>query len=260
MENKTSLLKIGNEIVFTQSGIHYEMKPGTVYNVSYDRYGDDVKLVEAPGLQMPNDLYTPVEDVKFMNKVINHYNKSNRTTGVMLTGTKGSGKTVMAKNIAMQSNLPIIVIDKSLRPCFLKTLFNKLENIHVCVIFDEIDKLGNDYDDDYLLQILDGISSSSKHLVIATCNDADDINECLIDRCGRIRYFRTFNEMRPSMIKCILNDRLDDKKKTDSLTDFIIKNFGCISFDNVSSFIEEVNEYPETSYEELFNDMNISQK
>ena len=66
--------------------------------------------------------------------------------------------------------------------------------------------------------------------------------------------------MRPSMIKCILNDRLDDKKKTDSLTDFIIKNFGCISFDNVSSFIEEVNEYPETSYEELFNDMNISQK
>lgn len=37
MENKTSLLKIGNEIVFTQSGIHYEMKPGAVYNVSYDR-------------------------------------------------------------------------------------------------------------------------------------------------------------------------------------------------------------------------------
>lgn len=260
MENKTSLLKIGNEIVFTQSGVHYEMQPGTVYNVSYDRYGEDVKLTEAPALQMPNNLYVPSEDKKFMDKVVNHYNKSDRTTGVMLAGTKGSGKTVMAKNIAMQSNLPIVVIDKSLRPCYLKTLFNKLENIQVCVIFDEIDKLGKDYDDDYLLQVLDGISSSSKHLVIATCNDSDDINDCLLDRCGRIRYYREFDEMRPSMIKCILSDRLNDKKEVDSLTDFIVKNFGVISFDNISSFIDEVNEYPASTYEELFTDMNISQK
>ena len=44
------------------------------------------------------------------------------------------------------------------------------------------------------------------------------------------------------------------------MMDFIIDNFGCISFDNVNSFIEEVNENPKDTFEELFNDMNLSSK
>lgn len=258
--NKAQFLKVGNEIVFAQSGTVYNMQPGTVYNVEYDSYTEDVKLIEAPALKMPENLYITDEDKKFTDKVINHFNKATQTTGVMLAGLKGSGKTVMAKKIAMDSNLPILVIDKALRPCFLKKLFNKLESINMCVIFDEIDKLGEQYDDDYLLQVLDGISSCSKHLVLTTCNDVDAVNECLLDRCGRIRYYKEFDEMSPSLIKCILEDRLNDKTEITPLTDFIVKNFGTVSFDNITSFVDEVNDYPEETYESLFSDMNISQK
>lgn len=260
MENKPQLLKIGENIVFAQHGVDYKMEPNKVYTVDYDRYAEQIKLKEAPDLQLPSNLYTTKEDEKFMKRVLNNFSKSEKSTGVMLAGTKGTGKTVMAKQLALTSNLPIILIDKSLRPCYLKTLFNKLATLSVCVIFDELDKLGEDYDDDYMLQIFDGISSSGKHLIISTCNDTSEVNEYLLDRCSRIRYYKEFEEMSPSMIHSILFDRLNDKEEVKPLTDFIVKNFNCISFDNVASFAEEVNEYPSETFEELFKDMNISSK
>ena len=66
--------------------------------------------------------------------------------------------------------------------------------------------------------------------------------------------------MSNSMIRSILEDKLNDKSEVDTLTDFIINKFGCISFDNVCSFALEVNENPKDTYELLFEDMNLSQK
>ena len=135
MENKPQLLKIGESIVFAQHGVDYQMEPNKVYTVDYDRYAEQIKLKEAPNLQLPSNLYITKEDEKFMKRVLNNFSKSEKSTGVMLAGTKGTGKTVMAKQLALTSNLPIILIDKSLRPCYLKTLFNKLSTLSVCVIF-----------------------------------------------------------------------------------------------------------------------------
>ena len=82
----------------------------------------------------------------------------------------------------------------------------------------------------------------------------------MLDRCGRIRYYREFEEMGPSMISEILTDRLDDKSEVEPLTDFIMANFGLLSFDNIASFADEVNLFPNDTFEELFSDMNISEK
>lgn len=263
MENKTNsvhLLKLGESIVFGKSGVDYELEPGKVYTVKVDHYSDEVSLTIANTLSLPEKLYVTKSDGKFMDKVINTYNNSTKTLGVMLAGTKGTGKTVMAKEIALKSNLPIVTLDNNTHPRFLKQLFSKLQDIPVCVIFDEFDKLGERYDDDQLLQVFDGVSSNGKHLVLLTCNNTDDVNEFMLDRCGRVRYYREFDEMSPSMIQEILEDRLNDKKEVKALTDFIIANFGLVSFDNIASFTDEVNAYPKCSFEELFDDMNISSK
>ena len=66
--------------------------------------------------------------------------------------------------------------------------------------------------------------------------------------------------MSPSMIQAILENRLNDKTEVKPLTDFVIQNFGLISFDNVTAFAEEVNENPNETFESLFEDMNISDK
>ena len=261
MEKK--FLKVGNSInfKFNTEGLECDLTPGMVYNIKVDRYTDAISLEESSGLSLPSKVYCTQRDERFIDKVINSYNLSESGfTGVMLAGLKGSGKTVMAKVIANKSGLPIINIDKNIRPYILRNLVEKLGDTSVCFLFDELDKVLADYDDSVLLQVLDGSDTKGKHMILFTCNDDDEISEYLIDRCSRIRYWRKFDEMSPSLIMEVLNDKLNDKKEVKSLTDFIKDNFEVCSFDNIASFVKEANDYPTVTYEELFEDMNISSK
>lgn len=261
MEKK--FLKVGKSInfKFNTEGLECDLTPGMVYNIKVDRYTDAISLEESSGLSLPSKVYCTQRDERFIDKVINSYNLSEiGFTGVMLAGLKGSGKTVMAKVIANKSGLPIINIDKNIRPYILRNLVEKLGDTSVCFLFDELDKVLADYDDSVLLQVLDGSDTKGKHMILFTCNDDNEISEYLIDRCSRIRYWRKFDEMSPSLIMEVLNDKLNDKKEVKSLTDFIKDNFEVCSFDNISSFVKEANDYPTTTFEELFEDMNISSK
>lgn len=258
--NNNTLLKVGEDIIFASHGIDYKMSSGKVYTVEVDRYTYDIKMHEAPALELPQKMYVLPDDKKFTDKVLTRYKTFEGMTGVMMAGEKGTGKTVLTKYIAMQSKLPILLLDKSFNPSLFKKLFNKLADMEVCIIFDEIDKLGERYDSDYMLQVFDGISASGHHLMLSTCNNTDDVNEYLLDRCGRIRYYKEFEEMGPTMIQTILKDHLDDKKKVNTVTEFIIKHFGLISFDNIVAFADEVNMYANAPLESLFKDMNISEK
>ena len=261
MEKK--FLKVGKSInfKFDTEGLECDLTPGMVYNINVDRYTDAISLEESTGLSLPSKVYCTQRDERFIDKVINSYNLSeNGFTGVMLAGLKGSGKTVMAKVIANKSGLPIINIDKNIRPYILRNLVSMLGDTSVCFLFDELDKVLADYDDSVLLQVLDDSDTKGKHMILFTCNDDDEISEYLIDRCSRIRYWREFDEMSPSLIMEVLNDKLNDKKEVKSLTDFIKDNFEVCSFDNIASFVKEANDYPTTTFEELFEDMNLSSK
>lgn len=256
-------LKVGKNVSFkfNTDGLECDLTPGMVYNIKVDSYTRVVSLEETTPFSMPSKVYYTSRDKRFIDKVINSYKLSeNGFTGVMLSGLKGSGKTIMAKSIANESNLPIINIDKSVRPWALKVLVELLGDTNICFMFDELDKLLEDYDDSALLQILDGADTKGKHMILFTCNNEEYISEYLIDRCSRIRYWRKFDEIPPSLIMEVLNDKLNDKKEVESLTDFIKDNFEICSFDNIASFINEVNNYPTTTFEELFEDMNLTPK
>lgn len=261
MEKK--FLKVGKSInfKFNTEGLECDLTPGMVYSIDIDRYTNAISLEETSGLSLPSKVYCTQRDERFIDKVINSYNLSESGfTGVMLAGLKGSGKTVMAKVIANKSGLPIINIGKNIRPYILGNLVEKLGDTSVCFLFDELDKVLADYDDSVLLQVLDGSDTKGKHMILFTCNDDNEISEYLIDRCSRIRYWRKFDEMSPSLIMEVLNDKLNDKKEVKSLTDFIKDNFEVCSFDNIASFVKEANDYPTTTFEELFEDMNLSSK
>lgn len=256
-------LKVGKNVnfKFNTDGLECDLTPGVVYNIKVDSYTRVVSLEETAPFSMPSKVYCTSRDKRFIEKVLNSYKLSeNGFTGVMLSGLKGSGKTIMAKSIANESNLPIINIDKSIRPWALKVLVELLGDTNICFMFDELDKLLEDYDDSALLQILDGADTKGKHMILFTCNNEEHISEYLIDRCSRIRYWRKFDEMSPSLIMEVLNDKLNDKKEVESLTDFIKDNFEICSFDNIASFINEVNNYPTATFEELFEDMNLTPK
>ena len=263
MENTKKFLKVGDKIIFKASvdGLEYDLEPNKVYTIEINRYTDEANLKVNENFSMPEKIYTTEQDDKFVNKVLNAYKLSNQgTLGVMLSGLKGSGKTLLSKVIATESNLPIIIIDKYVHPKILNNIFKKIGDLEVCILFDEVDKNGEDYDDNYLLRILDGIDNVGKKLMIFTANNGHEINEYMQDRCSRIRYWRDFYELPSSLIYSVLEDKLDNKNEVKSLADFIQENFKCISFDNVLSFVNEVNANPNDTFEELFEDMNLSKK
>lgn len=257
-----NFIKNGNEVKFKQNkpGEEYSLENGKVYKINFNGYGE-VYLDIMPNLIMPKKLYISEQKNKFVQKILNQYKtQDSGVLGVMLSGLKGSGKTVTAKQIAMESNLPIILIDKYIHTRYFKDAVRLLANIPVCIIFDEIDKMGGIANMEDMLSIMDGTDTFGKILFILTCNNERKIDENMKDRCSRIRYWKKFEETPKEVTEEIIKDRLDNKELIETVKNFIEKNFNNSIFDNICAFIDEINLNPNSSLEELFEDMNISSK
>lgn len=254
----SEFIKVGEKIVNKPTGLDYDLINGKVYNLKWDRYNGMSYFEEDGLLSLPAKVYTTKSDDVFIKRVNTYFQKTSKlSTGVMLSGIKGTGKTVMAKVIAKNSNLPIIVVDEDYPTGRINDFFRKFET-PVTIIFDEVDK---HWDTEDLLGWLDGVQTNAKKLVLFTCNNEDRVNDYLKDRCSRVRYIRHFEANdNARFLREILRDKgIAEDKIKDTYT-FIVNNFGLLSIDNILSFIDEKLLFPELSNEEIFNDMNISSK
>ena len=257
MKTTSEFIKYNEQIIPKPLGTDYDLIAGKIYSLNEDKYCDDLYLKEDKDFEFPERYYLNSDDNRFINKVVNTFNNTTKlTTGVLLSGLKGSGKTLMAKKIAVSSNLPIIVVNQNVSANDIEPFFAKI-NTDVCVIFDEIDKY---WSTRYLLGFLDGVKPSCKKLVLCTCNDEDEIDEYLNDRCSRIRYKKSFNCLTKDVIEGIMNDVLTNKEKAKSVTEFIYSAIKVVSYDNVMMFAEEVKNNPDESYETILADMNIEKR
>lgn len=255
----TEFVKNENRVTVKQGGTDYSLEIGRVYNLKMDRY--EGPFLEADGtLELPKKLYVTDKDEAFIKRVTNFFdNHCSNNLGVLLSGLKGSGKTLMSKQIAVEANLPIIVVD----PCFPATQLNDFFlkfNQSVVVLFDEIEK--NDYywETDKLLPFLDGIQKSGKRLIIMTCNNDDNLSEYLKDRCGRIRYVKNFEGISDEMVVNIVKDFIDnDDNYVNKVSSYIIDNVKVRSFDNIISLCKEIQieGYPE-NIDDVIECMNIA--
>lgn len=254
----SEFIKVGEKIVNKPTGLDYDLINGKVYNLKWDRYNGMSYFEEDGLLSLPAKVYTTKSDDVFIKRVNTYFQKTSKlSTGVMLSGIKGTGKTVMAKVIAKNSNLPIIVVDEDYPTGRINDFFRKFET-PVTIIFDEVDK---HWDTEDLLGWLDGVQTNAKKLVLFTCNNEDRVNDYLKDRCSRVRYIRHFEANdNARFLREILRDKgIAEDKIKDTYT-FIVNNFGLLSIDNILSFIDEKLLFPELSNEEIFNDINISSK
>ena len=259
----TNFLKVGDKIMFRPStdGLDYELECGKTYNVKYNRFTGDILFEPARMLTLPSKIYNTEKDVAFIDKITNRYNDINDgVLGVMLSGLKGSGKTVTLKQIALKSNLPIILLDNEFPEHKYKSLFQGLVNTEVCFVFDELDKTNSNFNVGNLLQVMDGMHTVGKKLMLFACNDETKINQFLVDRCSRIRYWKRFEKMSEEAILQVVEDEIKDKDKAKEISIFIYNNFKCISFDNILSFIDEIKAFPNEQLKDLFEDMNLTKK
>lgn len=253
-------IKIGNEIRIRPNleGISYDLINGKVYDLKYNSFEGYGYFIENGDLNMPNKLYKLEEDDKFIERVLTYFNSENsgNTTGIILSGTKGTGKTMLSKRIALESNLPIIVVDTRFPTRVLNKVFNGFTT-PVCIIFDEIEKNDDWWDTKDLLGFLDGVEANAKKLVLMTCNEIDEIDDNVFDRCSRIRYFKKYEANSNSVfVRFMAEDR--EIENIDEVVEFINSRIEVKSFDNIASFLDEVKMFNNIPLEELAKDMNIS--
>ena len=93
---KNEFIKIGEQIIAKPNGADYDLIPGKVYDLSWNRWEDSPIFKENGELNLPKKVYSTKTDDIFKKRIITYFNKANtNTTGVMLAGTKGTGNSVI---------------------------------------------------------------------------------------------------------------------------------------------------------------------
>lgn len=257
MANTHEFLKLGNRVIVKPAGSDYSLIAGKTYDLIYDRF-EGTQLLENGELTLPKKVYKSNKDITFIKRVTNYYNNStDNTVGVMLAGIKGTGKTIMAKELAKESGLPIIIVSPSFPERELTRYFKKFTQ-EVCILLDEVEK---NYDTENMLGFLDGVEKTCRKLVIMTCNSLREVSEYMQDRCSRIRYLRKYTaEANREFVPMIVKDL--EIKNPDKVVEFINNEFKLLSMDNIFSFLREVKLLENTTenYGEIISILNVETK
>lgn len=254
-----NFIKNGNNIVPFPKGLEYELEPGKVYDLLIKTvWGERVTRFTLNGeMNLPPTVYQTKKDKVFIDRVLKNFSSSEKnTTGVLLTGDKGTGKSVTAKILAEKAQLPIIVINPDMEEKYLEEFFKEFDQ-PVCILFDEVDK---NFSTQKMLTFLDGMHKTAKKLVIMTANDESNLSNYIKNRCSRIRYYRHYSMLEDAKEYAELICEAKGIEDKEEVVNFIIKNIKYPSIDNICSFIDEIIFTKEwgLSLKEVLEFMNIN--
>lgn len=194
---------------------------------------------------LPPKLYGNIE--ARADRIINTYRDRPNSTGVLLSGEKGSGKTQLARLVAVkaaeQAGIPCIIINQA---WVGDEFFALIQSVHQeCIIFfDEFEKVYDSNEQKQVLTLLDGVFPSKK-LFLLTCNDKWLINDHMRNRPGRIYYLLDFRGLDDQFILEYCEDALEAKQHIPSIRK-VAKMFSEFNFDMLKAMVEEMNRYGET--------------
>lgn len=182
------------------------------------------------------------------DRIISTFLARDNSTGVLLNGEKGSGKSLLAKTLSIDAaskwGIPTIVINHP----WAGDDFNKLiQDIdQPCVIlFDEFEKVYDRETQEHILTLLDGVFPTKKMFVL-TCNDKFRVDSHMRNRPGRIFYMLDFKGLATEFIREYCEDNLKPNLQTHipRICD-IAMLFDQFNFDMLKAVIEEMNRYDE---------------
>ncbi len=213
----------------------------------------------------PSRLYGVSSD--FVTHVVRTWNHTNANLGVLLTGIRGTGKTVTAQLIADALQLPVLLCQQD--PPGLVEFLNSITQ-EVVVFFDEYEKTFHPADDDKyadpgdkLLTLMDGVfKNESRKLYLLTTNELN-INENFLSRPGRIRYVKSFTNLPAEVVEEIVDDQL--QPEVTHLREAVIEYLSrlqLVTIDLVTCVCQEVNIHQAApdSFGDVFNAQKVDRR
>lgn len=196
-----------------------------------------------------------------VEKVLRGFQAVDRNFGVILSGRKGIGKSLFARQLAIRAKdygLPLILV-----PTYYPGIADFISSIEqeVIVLFDEFEKTfasqENNNPQEEMLPLFDGIDNGKK-LFIITCNEIHKLNSYLLNRPGRFHYHFVLGNPNPDEIKEYMTDKL--KPEYHHLIKKLI-GFSLnvdLTYDVLRAIAFELN--MGYSFEETLMDLNISKE
>lgn len=185
------------------------------------------------------------------DRIINTFKIRPNNLGVVLTGEKGSGKTMLGRMICSElakEGVPTLFINAPLTDGSFFEFLYRIEQ--PCIVFiDEFEKIYDGKQQLPLLTVLDGVFPSKK-LFLLTCNDGFKIDTHFRNRPGRIHYFIEYSGLDANFVKEYCEDNLNNKNHINQVVE-IAGIFQTINFDTLKSLVWEMNAYNENPADAL---------
>jgi broad-specificity NMP kinase len=238
----------GGRLYLSYPAVQEAKLENLVYRVQLDEIGRFYLTVVNDKFSFDYKLYGLETDL--VNRVIKTYESTNHgNLGILLNGLKGTGKTVTSKIIANKLNQPIIVVDANLKG--VNTFLNSITQ-NITIFIDEYEKVFGEAS--IMLTIMDGAMNSDFRRVFLLTTNELYVDKNLIQRPGRVRYLKKFEDLKPEVIEEIVDDVLEYPEFKDECVTFI-SNLEVITVDIVKSIISEVNIHNEapSAFEGVFN-------
>ena len=251
-KTKASFTISGNDIYLTAEAdkVEYiDTIPAGVYSVSCHPVRG-YYITRSDEFQLPAKLYG--ETKRHTQRIISTFLSPERTgsTGVLMSGQKGSGKSLLAMNTAMtlvkEHNIPVIMVNLPYHdPAFLAFVASIKQPC--CLMFDEFEKVYRDSDHQQaILTMLDGVFTTKK-LFLMTVNSYGNVNQYMINRPGRLFYSLKFGNLSSAFITEYCQDRLNNKAHIEGVVALAAT---CdMTFDILKAIVEEMNRYNESAGE-----------
>jgi hypothetical protein len=246
----------------------YFLKHGTSYNVStkeamdlHDKLpvgnyvvkeapmGGPLYLEQIENFEIKGKVYG--DTIKNADRILTTFDDRTVSTGVMLTGEKGSGKTLLAKMLSVKGyelGIPTIVINAPWHGDKFNAFMQMIEQPTI-VVFDEFEKVYDEHEQEAMLTLLDGVFPSKK-LFVLTCNDKWRTNQHMRNRPGRIFYSMEYKGLESDFIREYCEDNLKATNHIEKIVG-IAGTFDQFNFDMLKALVEEMNRFGETPQEAM---------
>lgn len=226
-----------------------EQLPAGNYVIKKDEMTGQLFLEQIDKFEIKGKIYG--DTVKRADRILYAFEDRPATTGVMLTGEKGSGKTLLAKMLSVKGyerGMPTIVINAPWCGDQFNAFIQSIEQ-PVIVVFDEFEKVYDEQEQEAMLTLLDGVYPTKK-LFILTCNDKCRVNQHMRNRPGRIFYSLEYKGLESDFIREYCEDNLNAKEHIEKIVG-IAGTFDQFNFDMLKALVEEMNRFGETPQEAM---------